>query len=295
MKRSITIVACFSVVIVLLYGVFSLAIFKTSAKYTDYKELNHFFESQELYINSDSLSQQENKYNIINYYNFTPIELNITNSISENQITKYDISYNLECNILDNQSNSYQCIIDDTEKNIVSNTLLSVKECIENKELTEEECNAEKYNYSLIKTTNKHTFKINNIFGNKEKLEVEIILRATSPYAKTLKSKYILNIGDDENNDINIAKVTDYNYFCEYNIINNYYANKKIKLSINTNKLIIDTTSELYNEKIANTFDNNEEINTITFILNKDKSIKLYKKDFSSNCNINDLNYEIIE
>ena len=295
MKRSITIVACFSVVIVLLYGVFSLAIFKTSAKYTDYKELNHFFESQELYINSDSLSQQENKYNIINYYNFTPIELNITNSISENQITKYDVSYNLECNILENQSNSYQCIIDDTEKNIVSNTLLSVKECIENKELNEEECNAEKYNYSLIKAINRHTFKINNIEGNKEKLEVEIILTTTSPYEKTLKSKYILNIGDDDNNDINIAKVTDYNYFCEYNIINNYYANKKIKLSINTNKLIIDTTSELYNEKIANTFDNNEEINTITFILNKDKSIKLYKKDFSSNCNINDLNYEIIE
>ena len=295
MKRTITIIACFTILIVLLYGIFSLTLFETSAKYTDYKELNHYFESKELYISSDNLSPQENKYNIINYYNFTPITLEINNSISEYQISNYDVNYNLKCNILDNLNESYDCIIDNTESNEISNTLISNKQCIEDKSLSEEECLLQEYNYNLVKTTNNHTFKIINKNSNHQTIKVEIILNTTSPYSKTLKAIYVLNIGNDENNNISISETKDYNSFCEYMINNNYYTDKNIKLTIDTNKLIFDTTSDIYNNKIAHTTDNNNLINTITFTLKNNQNIKLYKKDFNYQCNSDDINYLVLE
>lgn len=294
MKRTITIVAISSIIIILLYGVFSLILFDTSAKYTDYKELNHYFESKELYISSENLSPQENKYNIINYYNFNDINLEITNSVNNNQITNYDINYNLECNVLDNEEKIYDCIIDNTESNKISDTLISNKQCIEDNTLTEEECLLQKYKYNLVKTFKNHKFKI--ITTNKEQttIKVELILNTISPYSKTLKAIYILNIGDDQNNNINISEVKDYNSFCEYIISNNYHTNKLIKLSIDTSKLIFDTTNDIYNSKIDYTTNNNI-INTITFVLTENTNIKVYKKDFNYKCNINDINYLIVE
>lgn len=294
MKRILKIVSCFLIIIVLIYGVFSLILFDTSAKYTDYKELNHYFESKELYISSKSLSDQDNKYNIINYYDFNDIQLEINNNISDNQITNYNINYNLECNILDNQNNLYECQIDN-KNNKISSTLISNKECLENSTLSEEECILQNYNYDLAKSTNSHTFKIINHNGTEKTIKVELILTTTAPYSKTLKATYVLNIGDTKNNNININEVEEYNSFCEYIITNNYHSDKTIRLSINTNKLIFDTTSDIYNNKINYTIDNQNIINTITFILSNNTSIKLYKKDFKSSCNINDINYLIIE
>lgn len=294
MKRTIIIIICFTVLIVLLYGVFSLALFETSAQYTDYKELNHYFESKELYLSSEQLSYQENKYNIINYYDFTPISFEINNSISDHQITNYNVEYNLTCNILDNLNTSYDCIIDDTDHNNISDALIINKQCLEDNTLSEEECLLKKYNYNLIKTTNNHTFKIINKNGNAETIKVEIVLNTTSPYSKTLKATYILNVGNSENNDIKINEPKDYNSFCEYTIDNNYYTDKNIKLTIDTNKLIFDTTSDIYTNKISSTTDNNV-INTITFILKNNQSIKLFKKDFNYQCNTNDINYLVLE
>lgn len=295
MKRTIIIIASFTVLIVLLYGIFSLTLFETSAKYTDYKELNHYFESKELYISSKELSSQKNKYNIINYYNFTDIPISIKNSISNKQITNYNIEYQLECKILNNQNESYQCVFDDSKNSMITNTLTSIKQCIEDDTLTEEECINEKYTYSLIESINNHKFKIINNNGNKETLEVEVILNTTSPYFKELKSTYILNIGNNQNNSINISEVKDYNTFCEYNITNNYYVDKDIKLSIDTSKLLFDNTSDIYNNKIEYTVDNNDIINTITFTLNNATTIKLYKKEFLYKCTNNDISYILLE
>lgn len=294
MKRTITIVACFSVLIVLLYGVFSLAIFKTSAKYTDYKELNHFFESKELYISSNSLSSQNDKYNIINYYNFTPIEIIISNSINE-EITNYDIKYEIECKILNNENEEYRCILDNTESNKITSNLIINKECKENKDLTEEECIQENYNYNLVKTINNHNFKITNDNGTKKTLEVDLILNTIKPYSKTLKAKYILNIGDNKDNQITTTKTIDHDTFCEYHINNNYNTEKKLKLTINTNKLLVDTTSDIYNKKIDYTSDINNQINTITFKIQTNERLILYKKDFTSKCTSSDITYIIIE
>lgn len=295
MKRTMTIVVCFTILIVLLYGVFSLTIFGTSAKYTDYKELNHFFESQEMYISSNKLSYQNNKYNIINYYNFHPIEINLTNSINDNQITKYDIEYTLECNILDNQDKSYNCLIDNGENNIVTSTLISTKECLENKNLTEEECINSGYNFDVVKSTNKHTFKIINNKGNSKTIKAELILNTISPYSKQLKATYILNVGNNQNNGIIIDEVKEYNSFCEYNILNNYYTDKNIKLTIDSNKLLFDTTSNIYNNKLAYTIDSNNQIDTITFTLSNNIRIKLYKKNFTYKCSSNEINLTILE
>ena len=292
-KRTITIVACFTILIVLIYGIFSLTLFNTSAKYTNYKELNHYYESKQLYIHSDSLTSNDNKYNIINYYNFDSIPIEISNSITNNQITNYDINYDLKCNIL-SEENLYTCVIDNSGKNIISNTLISNKICIEDETLSEEECTKENYNYTLKETKNKHSFKIINNNGNASTIKVEIILNTTSPYSKTLKAIYVLNIGNDNNNKISINKINDYGSFCEYTINNNYYVDKNIQLTIDTNKLMFDNTSDIYKNKKSYTTNDNNYIDSITFTISNNEKINLYKKDFSYQCSNNDLNYLIV-
>ena len=46
MKKTTVTIIIFIVSIVLIYGIFTLTIFDTAAKYTDYKEMNHYYESK---------------------------------------------------------------------------------------------------------------------------------------------------------------------------------------------------------------------------------------------------------
>lgn len=297
MKKILIISAISIIMIVLFYGFFTLSIFDTSAKYTNYKEMNHYYESTELYISSNTLSNTNDKYNIINNYDFHDIEFEIKNSLETYKITNYDIDYDITCNIIGMENNNYTCTIDNTEKNIVSNKLINNGICQEEENLNYSECEEKEYTYKLTETKNKHKFKITrNILDDTKKLEVEIILKTTSPYAKQLKAIYVLNFGEKKDT-IYIDNPIDYNSFCEYTINNNYDINKIVKLNIDKTKLIFDNTDQIYDNKINYTINDDNIIDSITIDIEsqKTKKIKLYKKDFNNDCNLNDLQYTIID
>jgi len=297
MKKVIIITLIFTISLLLIYGIFSLVLFDTSAKYTSYKEMNHYYESNELYISSDNLSTSKDKYNIINYYNFSEIEFNIDNSISDTQITSYNIDYEITCNILGDLDNYYQCIIDNEDKTINS-TLISTGICQQDETLTYDECIEKEYNYNIEKSINNHNFKIIKLKDNENtKVEVEIILNTTTTFSKTLKATYVLNIGNNNKDSIYIDNIKNYDSFCEYTVNNNYNTSKNIKLNINTDNLIFDNTDYLYINKLDYTSNTYDIIDSITFNIDNqsNQKITLYKNNFKNDCTTNDINLIVVE
>jgi len=74
MKKNIMIPVSIVIAILLVIGFFTIILFRSNAKYINYKEMNHYYESSKLYISSPILDT-DNKNNIINNYKFSDIEL----------------------------------------------------------------------------------------------------------------------------------------------------------------------------------------------------------------------------
>lgn len=291
MKRGTIIILIISISIILISGLFSLFVFDTSAKYTNYKEINHYYESNKLYISSQSLIEGTGKYNIINYYNYEELNIDLNNSISETQITNYDINYQLSCNILGDANNYYNCTFENNKDNITG-MLAKQGSCLENEKLLPDECAKNNYNYKLNVVTQNHKFKINKLKDNDyKKVEVLINLNTTRPFNKNLQATYVMNIGNNNKNSVFVENVKEGDYFCEYIITNNYNNYKNTKINIDINKLMFDNIEN----NISYTTTTDGIINSITKKINsysKEKII-LYKKDFNEECNKNDLNISV--
>jgi hypothetical protein len=292
MKKITIILLIFTISIVLIYGIFSLVLFDTSAKYTDYQELNHYYQSNKLYLGSKSLTEGEGKYNIINYYNYEPIDIEISNSISDTQITNYNIEYQLTCSVLNDANNYYDCSFENNE-NVITSILEKQGTCTENENLTYEECLENKYNYKLNVVNNKHSFKITKLKDNNyQKVEVAINLNTTSPFDKNLKATYVLNIGNNNKNSVFVNSVKEGNSFCEYMITNNYNNSKKTKITIDTNKFLFDNIEN----QTSYTTTQEGAINSVTIDIDSysNQKITLYKKDFTKKCQRTDLNILLV-
>ena len=231
--------------------------------------------------------------NSVKYCSIEAIIIKINNSISENQITNYDIEYELKCMVKGDASNYYNCLFDDEENQIID-SLNKEGKCIEDESLLYDECVLSEYTYELVSVFNEHNFKINKLKQNTyEKIEVEVVLTTTSPFSKSLKAIYVFNFGDKNNNSINVDKVKNLDSYCEYTINNNYNNKKTIKINIDTDKMLFDTTDNIIS------YTNTDEgiVNSITIEINKhgNRMIRVYKKDFDSECNVNNFNYSIVE
>ena len=206
MKKTRIIILVCIISILSIYGIFSLAIFDTSAKYTNYKEMNHYYESNKIYISSESLLDVEGKYNIINYYNYEPITINVSNSISENQITNYDIE-NTSCN----------------------GFLSRLKSCIDNK------------NFSItLNEIKSYTLRFNNNFDlfilcadYLLSLEIERnernLLESIVSYFKKAMSLYNFHTSKDISiYDINLFIIKTYTLYNKYELAMEYMEETKV-------------------------------------------------------------------
>lgn len=297
MKKRVVFILVFIVSIVLLYGIFSLVLFETSAKYTNYNEMNHYYKSNDLYISSDVLSLFSDKYKIINYYNYEDIELEIYNYIDDTKITSYDIEYKLECKVLGDASNYYDCAIDDGG-NILEHSIISEGFCVEDNFLSLDECMMSNYNYELNKVKEIHKTKlIKKSNNNYNKIEMEIVLNTTSPFKKELKAIYILNMLDKVHGKIDI-EVLDYNYFCKYILENNYDVNKLVKLRIDTDKLVYNKDDNVFlSDNVEYITDQNDLLNSIKFNMGafSKQEIIINKNDFDNDCLKSDIVLNILE
>jgi len=299
MKKTIIILSTTVTIIFLILGILTITISDTSAKYSNYQELNHYYSSNKLYISSNGLDKK-NKYNVINYYNYELIDIEINNSLSSEQITNYDINYTLTCNVIGEAASNYQCLFDNKETNSIQTNLDSEYTCKEDSTLNKEECLKQNYTVSYHEKNNLHKFKLSKLSANtpdNSTVEVELILTTTSPFTQTLKGTYIFNITSEKTNEIELTKTYDTDNLCEYEIINKYFNDKKVKVKFNTSSIIIDETSEVYQNKLSQTTDTNNYIDSITINIKNNTSLKIrfYKRNFEQKCDNSKITYTEIQ
>lgn len=290
----ITIIISLILSILLVVGFLSLILTNSNAKYKNNTEWNHYFESNGFYISSPTLSEL-NKTTIINYYNYEDIEIIINNSLDENKISNYNIEYTLECITNEN----YKCTLDNNSDVIESNIDM-LEKCFDNDNIidyTKEECENNNYNWKIVPNEKKHTLKvekINSEITDLETVNVNIYLKTNNPFETTLQGSYIFNINDKKDNNISL-EIEDNETSCDVIINNNYSTKKNVKFNIDTNNVIFDDTDELYNSKTEYT-SNNNVIDSITVKLEglETNTLNLYKTNYSNECSLDYITYEIL-
>lgn len=215
---------------VVVIGVF-LLIFKYSrAIYVKNDDWASNYSSSSLYIASDLLSDDNRGSFRMLSYDTNPINFSVFNYESDNQISKFDLVYDLTCTA----TSGYECYIDGVSGGVTNQTLEKNFTCsIPN--LTEEQC---KSNASATITYNKHqknhsiTVKSSSSSISAGTCDVNVNLSLKKPYSRNLSASLSLTFNPDEQ-DLVIDLVKDYGYKCEYNITNYSNSHSCFLLRIN--------------------------------------------------------------
>lgn len=261
----------------------------TFGKYI-YNEIRDFYlASHSFYFNSDKLSVGMTNEELDYYSGVDPYTITINmnsyknNYVAANSDITYDISY--EC------SSNATCEVSKTTSTI----------------------------YSASHTDSFYvTITPNESLTDGDSIYVIVYATSTSPYTKTLKGKFTLNVGrmglTYEINDVKNRAYFDMSFTNTYDFytvdeafdtyssgdridINTYlgltdeYKNKctsaLIEIDFDPNKVILDMTNELYLNRISyntTTINNYEYINNLTFKIDalSSNTIRFYKSDVSN-------------
>ena len=256
-----------------------------------YKQIQDtYFNSKNFYFASDKLGEELLTYQIDNWNGIDPYNITINmNSFKNNLVSSdSDISYDI----------SFKC----------SNNIL---------------CSSSKSSCVISAATNTDQFTINSTPNVKlddgDSIWIEVEATSTSPYIKTLKARFVINVGyygvsyeiTDNSNDLFLElKITNtLDYYNVKESFDNYQVGDKIDISTylnldDTNKkkcasitvllnfdpniLLIDMTNNAYlnsNSYSTTTIDNYNYINGISFTVEAISSeyVRFYKKDPSQN------------
>ena len=285
-------IGLFKIIIIFAVVIFiSLIIFKPSfARYIYNGLKNYYYESQSFFFNCDKLSTEGAVFQLDNWDGVNSFDVTFNmdsfknNLISSNSDISYDITYSC--------SSKADCTISKENGLIPSSTHTD---------------------YFVITVTPNMTL----IEGDSITLDVSVT--STSPYIKTLTGKVRLNVGipgityeiSDKVNrpylDFKITNTLDYYQvvtafgtynvgdFIEQNVYNSLSNDDKakctsalIKLEFNPNIILVDMTSEFYDNAYSYTtqmINNKEYINSVVFGMNPVSSmnIRFYKVEASNN------------
>lgn len=262
----------------------------TIARYVYNVVRNYYLETQDFYFNCDKMSLDNSLYQIDNWDGVDDFSVTFNmNSIKNNLVvSKSDISYNL----------SYTCS---------SNVL----------------CTASKESGVIDSRSNRDFFIINihPVVALQEGDSVWLNVSSTSvsPYVQTISGRIQLNVGipglsyeimDEENRPyLNFALTNTFDFYKVIRAYGNHvvgeeisssayrnlpssekenYASALITLSFDPNIVLLDLTSEFYQDAISHTeveINGYQYVNSITFKVDPISSemIRFYKKDASMN------------
>ena len=254
---------------------------------------NYYYESQSFYFNSNKLSESGTTLQLDNWDGVNSFDIDYeVNSIKNNSIASpHAISYDIT---------RHRCV---TAANVT--------------------CTITKTNGLIPTNTHKDVFKMtvtpNEALAQGSSVRVEVIVESTDPYEKTLSGVVILNVGvpgisyeiSDKANrpylDFKITNTT--NYYQVVTAFGNYqpgapieeavYNNlspenqakctsAKIMLSFDPNVILVDVTSDFYENAYSNTtqiINGKPYVNSITFGMDavSSISIRFYKVNAANN------------
>ena len=271
-----------AITVVALVGLLILTRGITYAKYVSNSVLNYYLNSKGFYFRSDDLTA-ETKNNVDTSWDGNKVSFTINNSSNKSLATEYDIQYEITCAIEETDTTKV-CYLNGTNSSKVTHTLsadFACKDTTNNKDvssLDESTCTKQGYTWTAIPSTSTNYFEVVDINGKDvDTANVIITATSTSPYKKTIKGKYTLNKDKSELGTLSLKYETKTHY---ENVIvtNSYNEDKCIKLTWNSDDLVIDN-SDSY-QTLTN---DNNYINGIIFKLNKKDSTNFifYKQDKS--------------
>jgi len=256
-----------------------------------YKEIQDtFFGSKSFYFNSDKLGEELQRYQIDNWNGVDPYNITFNmNSLKNNLVaTDSDIAYDIK----------FTC-----SSNIT--------------------CSSSKDSGVIYSTTNTDQFTIfstpNQQLNDGDSIWIQVEATSTSPYIKTLKGRFVINVGyyglsyeiSDNENDLYLElKITNtLDYYVIKEAFNNYKVGDKIDiptyldlseqnknkcasasvlLEFDPNIILLDMTSNAYlnaTSKSKTKINNYDYINGISFNIDAISSeyIRFYKTDITKN------------
>lgn len=249
---------------------------------------DYYLRSKRFYFNSDQLGVNETYFSIASWSGVNDYTLTINMNSRENNILAcdYDINYNITCT----SSSNATCELSKQSGVISSNT------------------NTDYFNIVITPTKQ---LKIN------DKVEVEVVAKATSPYEQTLSGKFVLTVGKEivsysisdeqkqEYMEVNITNTISYynveRAFDSYSVGDRIFwktyeslsdENKKkcysakITISFDPNDIVLDmlNTNYLNATNVTSTTKNGYNyINSLTFNISALSSTKVrfYKNDIT--------------
>ena len=271
-----------AITVVALVGLLIITRGITYAKYVSNSVLNYYLNSKGFYFKSDNLDT-EIKNNADTSWDGGKVTFSITNSSNKSLATEYDIKYEITCSIEETDTTKV-CYLNGTNSSKVTQTLsadFACKDTTNNKDvssLDEVTCTKQGYTWTAVPNTSTNYFEVVDINGKDvDTANVIITATSTSPYKKTIKGKYTLNKDKSELGTLSLKYETKTHY---ENVIvtNSYNEDKCIKLTWNSDDLVIDN-SDSY-QTLTN---DNNYINGVIFKLNKKDSTNFifYKQDKS--------------
>jgi hypothetical protein len=277
------------ILILIILFVFSVSLITIFARYVTDNINNFFVRTKDFYFNSDKLTEDTAIYKIDNWSGVDSYSITVNMNSRKNNLVAvdYDISYDI----------SYTCS---------SNA----------------NCELSKSQGIIYSTTNDDTFSliVTPIVGldTGDQVIVEITAKSTSYYTKTLKAKFILEVGKEDFTyqitDSSQSKymqlritntLTYYNVkeaFGEYKVgqridIDTYLAltdeqqakcySKIVTISFNPEEVTLDTTSSIFNNIIGTPtmkeINGQQYISAITIWVDaiSSEDIRFYKSDVS--------------
>ena len=271
-----------AITVVALVGLLILTRGITYAKYVSNSVLNYYLNSKGFYFRSEDLTP-ETKNNVDTSWDGNKVSFTINNSSNKSLATEYDIQYEITCAIEETDTTKV-CYLNGTNSSKVTQTLsadFACKDTTNNKDvssLDESTCTKQGYTWTAIPSTSTNYFEVVDINGKDvDTANVIITATSTSPYKKTIKGKYTLNKDKSELGTLSLKYETKTHY---ENVIvtNSYNEDKCIKLTWNSDNLVIDNSNSM--QTIEN---DNKYINGVIFKLNKKDSTNFifYKQDKS--------------
>ncbi len=233
-------VVILAVVLVGTYGI-------TFAKYVSNTTWNHYLKSKKFYFGSDIL-KEENAKIVNNLWDGNAISFHLQNSLSDMEITDYDIHYKVTCKVT--KDTSKKCSVNGSGEDTYEGVLSAFKACTNMKEdgvdvstFDEEECTSKGYIYTKQLADKEIFFEIlNNDDIDSE--TVEIVVTTTSPYKKTLKGSFVLH-KDQSLTGIVKMKYDTYEKYGQLSLSNSYDEKKCVKIKWNAQDLHFNNSEEI--------------------------------------------------
>ena len=281
------------IIVLIMISILTITTTLTLGKYVYNSVWNYYLSTRGFYFESDLLDANI-KNNSLLKWDGTDIYFMLKNSLNNELISEYDISYKITCEVLGDEANYVDCMLNGTSSSEFNGVLSSNASCINN--ITDEdvsglnkakcEINGYTWQQEITSTRNYFNLKLTDETKEIDELSVKITVDSIGPYTKELIGIFNINKIDIDESSI-LTKYQSFSEYDELSIINTSTGEKCLSINFDTNDYLFDATSySILDQHI----DSSNKINQIDIKINKDSSsiYNFYKINNEKEYSIND-------